>query len=241
MLASLIGVISVWKHMGRLIEQNLHFLVSFSAGVFLFITYKLILEITREAESIQMGLTWILIGVLSVWLIFKFLPSFHHHHDNETEEPKHSPLDARRIIFGDAIHNMGDGLLLVTSFAINSTLGLAATISIFIHEIIQEISEFFVLKQAGYSTKKALLVNFSASATILFGSVGGFFLLKYFKFIEIPLLGLAAGSFLIVVIQDLIPHSIKTSTTKMHIIKHLTWFATGILIMIGLGAISTTH
>ena len=136
---------------------------------------------------------------------------------------------------------MGDGLLLVTSFAINSTLGLAATISIFIHEIIQEISEFFVLKQAGYSTKKALLVNFSASATILFGSVGGFFLLKYFKFIEIPLLGLAAGSFLIVVIQDLIPHSIKTSTTKMHIIKHLTWFATGILIMIGLGAISTTH
>ena len=238
MLASLIGVVSIWKHLGKIIEKNLHFLVSFSAGVFLYITYNLIMEILLEASTVQMGISWISAGVLAVWLIFKLLPSFHHHHDDETDDCEHSALDARRIIFGDAIHNVGDGLLLVTSFAVSTSLGIAATMSIFIHEIIQELSEFFVLRQAGYSTKKALLINFLASATILIGSLGGFFLLHYFKFIEVPLLGLAAGSFLVVVMQDLIPHSIKTSTTKMHIIKHLLWFTFGIIIMLGLSKIT---
>jgi zinc transporter ZupT len=72
----------------------------------------------------------------------------------------------------------------------------------------------------------------------LIGSVGGLFLLDNFKVFEIPLLGLAAGSFLMVVIQDLIPHSIKVSTSRAHIIKHLAWFLAGLLIMIGLSTIS---
>lgn len=238
MLASLIGVISVWQKLGKIVEDNLHFLVSFSAGVFLYISYQLILETVYEAEATQFGLFWILIGIFSIWLIFKLLPTFHHHHDNETEIHVHSSIDARRIIIGDGIHNITDGILLVTSFTISTTLGMIATFSIFIHEIIQEISEFFVLKGSGYSTKKALLVNFFTSATILIGSIGGFFLLKSFKAVEVPLLGLASGSFLMVIIQDLIPHSIKTSTTKRHIIKHLIWFLIGLLLMIGIDKIT---
>jgi len=240
MLASLIGVISVWKKLGQIIENNLHFLVSFSAGVFLFISYHLILETVSEAKTIQTGLFWILFGIFSIWLVFKLLPTFHHHHDNETEIHVHSQIDARRIIISDAIHNIGDGILLVTSFTVSTTLGMVATFSIFVHEIIQEISEFFVLKGAGYSTKKALIINFSTSTTILIGSLGGFFLLDNFKIFEIPLLGLASGSFLMVIIQDLIPHSIKTSTTKIHIVKHLAWFIIGLILMIGISEI-TSH
>ena len=52
MLASLAGVIFVWKNLGRLIEKNLHFLVSFSAGVFLFVTYNLSLETIEHAQTL---------------------------------------------------------------------------------------------------------------------------------------------------------------------------------------------
>jgi zinc and cadmium transporter len=238
MLASLMGVISIWKNIGQLIERNLHFLVSFSAGVFLFITYHLSTETIEHASSIQVGLLWILAGVFGIWFIFKLLPAFHHHCDNETEIHTHSPIDARKIIVSDAIHNIGDGILITASFTVSTTLGLVATLSIFIHEIIQEISEFFVLKQAGYSTQKALVINFITSSTILIGSIGGYFLLAGFESIEVPLLGLASGSFLMVVIQDLIPHSIKMSTSKLHIIKHLAWFLAGVLIMILVGLFS---
>ena len=52
MLASLGGVISVWKKAGRLIEKNLSLLVSFSAGVFLIVSYQLGVE-TIEHSSFQ--------------------------------------------------------------------------------------------------------------------------------------------------------------------------------------------
>lgn len=237
MLASLIGVISVWKNIGKIIEKNLHFLVSFSAGVFMFITYHLGLETIEHADTVSSGLIWIFIGAIGIWLIFKILPSFHHHHDHEGDDHTHSSIDVRKIIIGDGIHNIGDGILLTASFAVSTTLGVITTLSVFVHEIIQEISEFFVMKEAGYTTKKALLINFSVSGTILIGSIGSFFLLDTFEAIEIPLLGIAAGSFLMVVIQDLIPHSIK-SASKQHILKHIAWFAIGLILMIVLSLVT---
>lgn len=232
MLASLIGVISIWKKFGQIIGNNLHFLVSFSAGVFLFISFHLSLETIHHASTPNIGFIWILSGMFGLWLIFKLLPTFHHHHNQKIEEQSHSTLDARKIILSDCLHNIGDGILLATSFTVSAVLGWTATLSIFIHEIIQEISEFFVLKEAGFTTPKALKINFLASATILIGSVGGFFLLENFEKLEVPLLGIASGAFLMVVIQDLIPHSIKSSTTKKHILKHFACFILGLLLMI---------
>lgn len=240
MLASLVGVVSVWKKLGKIIEKNLHFLVSFSAGVFLFVTYNLGLETIEHAEKIIWGLVWIFAGALGLWLIFKFLPSFHHHHDSELEPHTHSSIDTRRIILADGIHNIGDGLLLAASFTVSTTLGLITTLSIFAHEIIQEISEFFVMRESGYSVKKALLTNFLVSGTILVGSLGGFFLLETFEKIEVPLLGIATGSFLMVVIQDLVPHSVR-SVSKQHLVKHLGWFLLGLFIMILVGLVSPSH
>jgi zinc and cadmium transporter len=240
MLASLVGVISIWSKLGQIIQKNLHFLVSFSAGVFLLIAYELGHETIEHAEN-GYGWLWILVGALGLWLIFKFLPSFHHHHDNDSssEAHTHSGIDARKIMISDGIHNIGDGILLAASFAVSASLGWMATLSVFIHEIIQEISEFFVLKEAGYSTRKALKLNFLVSGTILIGSIGAYFLLDNFEAFEAPLLGISAGTFLIVVLQDLIPHSIKNSSKK-HILKHLVWFALGLVVMYFVSHL-TTH
>ena len=232
MLASLGGVLFVWKKAGKVIEQHLGFLVSFSAGVFLIVAYQLGQEALEHAETLSIGLAWIFAGAVGIWVLFKIIPQFHHHHDEKEEKHTHSKLDARRILFGDAVHNIGDGILLAASFAISTSLGVVTALSVFIHELVQEVSEFFVLKQAGYSTKKALSWNVLISATILIGSLGGFFLLDTFEMFEVPLLGISAGAFLIVIFHDLIPHSVRTSESKTHYVKHVMWFVLGLALML---------
>jgi zinc and cadmium transporter len=233
MLASLVGVLSVWKHAGVFIERHLRFLVSFSAGVFLIIAFNLGIEVIEHGSDLHTSLLWIGAGALGIWIIFKLIPSFHHHHDEHEEDHAHSSIDARRILTGDAIHNIGDGILLAAAFTISTTFGAITALSIFIHELVQEVSEFFVLKQAGYSTKKALILNFLISGTILIGALGSFFLVESFEVLEIPLLGIAAGSFLVIILYDLVPHSVRTSKTKTHYLLHLLWFLIGVVLMLG--------
>lgn len=237
MLASLVGVFSVWQRAGRVIERNLNLLVSFSAGVFLVIAYQLAVETTEHSGTFGSGFVWIAAGALTVWFLFKFLPSFHHHHAEEFETGHHSRLDARRIMISDAIHNTGDGLLLAASFAVSSSLGALAALSIFVHELVQEMSEFFVLRQAGYSVKRALALNFALSAMILFGALGGFLLLESFEAFEVPLLGLASGAFSVVVFHDLIPHSVRTSRHEKHYLRHVMWFSMGAVLMFVVGLV----
>jgi len=232
MLASLVGAIFVWKQIGKIIERNLNFLVSFSAGVFLIIAYELTNETIEHAGSFQDGLLWITAGAVAILIAFRLLPTFHHHHDEkDNDSHSHSRIDARRILASDALHNIGDGILLAASFAVSVPLGIVTTLSIFVHELVQEVSEFFVLRQAGYSTKRALTLNFLVSGTILIGAVGGLYLLDQFEALEVPLLGIAAGSFLIVVVYDLIPHSVRTSQRKAQYFKHGVWFVVGLLLM----------
>lgn len=232
MCASLIGVFSVWKKLGEFIEKRLGFLVSFSAGVFLVIAIGIILEIFEHTD-VYRGVGFVAIGLIFMGLMFKVIPSFHHHHSSEEEHPEHSKIDAKKVIFGDAIHNIGDGVLLATAFSIDFNFGVFTTLSIFIHELVQETSEFFVLKQAGFSTKKALVINFIVSGAILVGVILGYFLLEKYESIELFLFGLSAGAFLFVVFKDLIPHSFSHGKSNNCLKKHLIFFIFGALLMFG--------
>jgi zinc and cadmium transporter len=224
MLASLAGIVFLWKSLGRVLEKNLSLLVSFSAGVFLLVVIQLLREVFVHGSSVGMGILWAVVGVVGVLLLFRFLPAFHHHHDEHHEDDEHSHIDARRIMLGDAMHNIGDGVLLAVAFSVSVPLGIATAVSIFVHEFVQEASEFFVLRQAGLSTKKALLYNFSVSATILIGAIGGYFLLESFSALEVPLLAISAGAFLVVVLHDLIPDAVRNSQKKKSYAKHIAFF-----------------
>lgn len=231
MLVSLSGKLLTWRIWGPVVEENLHFLVSFAAGVLLVIAYNLSQEIIEHTGGLAAGLPWIAIGALVVIVAFRYLPDFHHHHDTGATVHVHSKIDARRILLSDAIHNVGDGVVIVVSFSASLFLGIASTVSILLHEILQEISEFFVLRQTGLSANKALLYNSAVSSTILIGTLGAYFLLGQFEALEVPLIGLAAGSYLIVVFHDLIPHSISRASGWNHYAIHFVFFVIGAALM----------
>jgi len=230
MLASLVGVLAVWNRAGKFIEQRLDYLVSFSAGVFLVFLFGLASEAVALTGGLVRGLPWLLLGAVGIWTVFKLMPDSHVH---THADHSHTQLDARRLITIDAIHNIADGIFLAASYAVSPALALVAGVSIFVHEALQEMSEFFVLRDAGYSTKKALVINFAVSSTILIGAVGGYLLLDVFEMLEGPLLGFAAGGILTVVLHDLIPHSIREARHASHYAVHLLWFVAGVFAMVG--------
>jgi len=237
MCASLVGVFTVWGRAGSIVEKNLDFLTSFAAGVFLIVAYHLGEETLEHAATAKEGLIWILAGALFIWIIFKLLPLLHthgHEHAGHTVDP-------RRLLISDSVHNVGDGIVLAASFVASSALGVAATLSIFFHELVQEISEFFVLREGGYSVRRALSLNFLVSSTVLIGALGAYFLLDLFELIEVPLLGFSAGAFLVVVLGDLIPHSLKATNGYFHTLKHLVWFVLGAALMFAVSTLGGGH
>lgn len=232
MFASLIGIVFLQKTAREFLEGKLSFLVSFSAGVFLITSGALALEVFELVSSVYLGAGLIGLGYALAWGLSALMPESHHHHDAACAATQKS---ARKLIVGDAVHNVADGVVLVVAFAASPALGIAATVSIVIHEALQEISEFFVLRQAGYSVKKALMVNFAVSSSVLVGVFLGYFALASHD-LEILLLAVSAGFFLNVVIHDLLPKPHQHETSSVFL-KHLGLVLLGALLMGGVASV----
>ncbi len=237
MLASLIGIVFVQKTAHNFLDSKMSFLVSFGAGVFLVTAGALGLEVFELVSSLWQGVLLIGIGYVLAFGLNTLMPETHHHHDANCVA---SSKGARKLIIGDAIHNIADGVVLVVAFAAAPALGIAATVSVLVHEVLQEISEFFVLRQAGYSIKKALTINFLVSSTILIGVFLGYFALASHE-LEIILLAVSTGFFLNVVIHDLLPKPHQHETTSLFL-KHFGLVLLGVVLMGSIAsALSDTH
>ena len=233
MAASLAGVIFTHRKFGQWLTKNLSVLVSLAAGTFAFLVYNL----SREAVEILGSSTALLIifgSFIISWVGFKLIPFFHHHHEGSDHE--HSAIEGRKILVADGIHNIGDGIILVAAFSVSPTLGIITSLGIFLHEFVQEISEYFVLRRAGYSNKLALMRNFQVSSTILIG-VGLAIVLSQLN-IEPYLLAVTAGLFLTIVLQDLLPDTIEAAREPGKLLPYAAAFMIGVVMMTGLSIIA---
>lgn len=238
MLASLVGVVFVSKAAQSFLQKRLSFLVAFSAGVFLVTAGALGLEVFELTDSVLSGSLLIVAGYFIAWCLHALLPETHHHHEPDCHR-SHGRA-AKKLIIGDAIHNVADGAVLVVAFTVSPALGIAATVSILIHEVLQEISEFFVLRQAGYSVTKALALNFAVASTIFIGVVLGYLALISHE-LEVLLLALSSGFFLHIVIHDLLPKP-ANHESKSLFFKHLALVILGALLMGSVaGFLSDSH
>lgn len=233
MLVSLVGVITTIRLIRRQVERGSHLLASFSAGVFLIVVFLLVQELFFEhggfSTAHYIRASSAIVGGALLMTLLARIPEFHHHHAGD-EDHTHSHKSARRIIVSDAAHNVSDGIIIATAFMTDVSLGFAATGAVIIHEIVQEFSEFFVLRQSGYSVRKALIVNAAVSSTILVG-IALTFLLGHIASIETILLGFAVGTLSVVVFHDLIPQTVRWSRNNNTVFRHLVAFFLGICSM----------
>ena len=226
MLVSLAGIFFVFDQ----IKKYIHYFISFSVGTFLGVIFFNLLPETINLLSAEVGAMYILGGFLLFFILSRFLFWHHHHHHHETHDHDHIKISGSMILVADFFHNFIDGILIVVAFLVDPALGIITTVAVLLHEIPQEISDFFVLIHAGFSKKRALLMNFLISSSTLLGAVVAFFFLSGVENALGPILGIATGNFLYIAASDLLPEiSHEQKNTK--ILMQIGVLLLGILLM----------
>jgi len=202
-IVSLISVLGVVFLYGQSWAQKfVDFAVSFAIGAILANVFLHLFEEAFESYSLILGL-FILLGILCFFIFEKYL---HWHHCHRLEGHDHCIKPAGYMtLFADGVHNVFDGFLIATSYAISFSAGLSTTIAVILHELPQEIGELGLLVASGFRKSKAVLLNFISSLMIFLG-VGLFYLLSTsFANIQPYLIAFVAGNFLYIAMSDLIP------------------------------------
>lgn len=110
----------------------------------------------------------LLIGLLAFFLLEKFsiLRHSHHHegdgHHHEKGFDKHEAGSAGwMILVGHGFHSITDGILISAAFLANPYLGLITSLAILAHEIPQQVGDFIVMLNAGFTRKRAFFYSLS--------------------------------------------------------------------------------
>jgi len=237
-LLSLSGVAFFGKT-GHLVGTH-RFIVPFAIGAFLGITFFELIPETLEASHFY-GSVAIVAGFLLFYLLSNILHTYHHHHDDggHDDHCAATKVSAMMLLWGDAIHNVTDGIVIASSFFINPAVGIATAIGIALHEIPQEIAEYGVLLQAGYSPKKALFLNFLSAFGVVVGAGLSLIFIGFLGEYMWVLTGVAAGNLLYIASSDLLPGVHKESHINGSFIPSFIATLAGVILIAGL--ISYTH
>jgi zinc and cadmium transporter len=125
-----------------------------------------------------------------------------HHHGHDAEEAGQSGW---MILIGDGLHNFVDGVLIAAAFMVDFEVGVFTALAIVAHEIPQEIGDFIVLINAGFSRARALLYNLISGILSVLGGVLGYFFLEKANAAMPYLLVIASSGFIYIAVSDLIP------------------------------------
>lgn len=215
-------------------------LLSFAAGVFIIAGGGVVLE-SLEIISPTETIFYFLGSVVFFHLLSLVWPEHHFHReelDDHCVDCKPRAGTARRMLIGDSVHNIVDGMLLVPAFMVGTEFGIFTVLAIWLHEIVQEISEFIVFKESGYSTRRALVLNGLSSLTIFVGVAIAFVAAELVHDLEGPLLAIAGGAFLYIALKDLVPHSVRHSRKHHKYATHVAAFLLGLLLMVATGQLA---
>jgi zinc and cadmium transporter len=199
---SLMGILTF------MLERELHrglllYLVSLSVGgLFGGAFFHLIPEAVEASGFTPRVSVYILIGILTSFIVEQCL-KWRHCHVLTSEEHHHT--FGYMNLFGDAVHNMIDGMIIGGSYLVSSSMGLATTLAVCFHELPQEIGDFGILLYAGFRKRTALLYNFLTALTAFIGAVVALALSVHIENLVMFLVPFTAGNFIYIAGSDLIP------------------------------------
>ena len=202
-------------------------LVSYAVGALLGVSMLAILPETLEQLPPSHVFATLLAGILLFFLLEKLVLWRHcHTHDCEVHESS-----AELVLVGDAFHNFVDGAVIAAAVITSVPLGVSTAVAVAAHEIPQEVGDFAILLQGGYSRRRALWFNALSGAAGGVGAVAAFLFLDTLPGVLPYFLVLAAASFLYVAMADLIPglHRGRTDAGSLH---QILLIAAGIATMV---------
>jgi len=224
-LVSFVGVVTLYLR-PKLLEKILFGLVSFAAGALIGAAFLDLLPESMEKLG-EKVFPYALLGVVVFYVIETFFNWYHCHYGHHHHHAKvHVKSFAWLNLFGDAIHNFVDGMIIAAGYIVSVPAGIAITIGVVLHEIPQELGDFGILVYGGVKKGKALFFNFLSALTAVLGA-----LLVYFfsgiADISAYLVPFAAGGFIYIASADLLPELHKERNIPKAFTQ-LLFFMTGI-------------
>ena len=232
------GVLSVAVAAGltlAVLSRLVQHLVSLSTGVLLATALLNILPEAFESKTNPQALFATLLGGLLFFFLLEKAELYRHSHHHEGDHHHHHHGFDRQqagrggwsVILGDSIHNFCDGIIIAAAFLADTGVGVVTALAIIAHEIPQEVGDYIVLLNAGFSRARALFFNALSGLAAVLGGIVGYFVVGPWQAAFPYLLVVAASSFIYVAVADLIPQ-LQHRLTLKETAAQLLWLLAGL-------------
>jgi zinc and cadmium transporter len=216
-------------------------MVSLAAGALLATTLLHLLPEAFESDKGSHTLFAVLLGGFIFFFLLEKVELYRHSHHHEGDDHQHHDgFDEQQagrgglsILIGDGLHNFADGVLIAAAFLTDVRLGILTALTVVTHEVPQEVGDYVVLVNAGFSKRKALIYNVIAGCGAVLGGVVGYFVLEQAKNMLPYLLVFSSASFLYVAVADLIPQMQRRMPAR-ELASQLFFITLGIAIIYGM-------
>jgi zinc and cadmium transporter len=209
-IGSLLGVgggalVLVWRQQ---VKKLMTSLLAFAAAAFLGVSFlDLLPEAVEAVEEPHFIFISFLVGLTLFFILERALMKYlrTHEHSHGEHEDEHTESLPALVLVGDALHNFIDGIAIAIAYVANPALGLTTALAIAAHEIPQEIGDFSILLDRGWSNKKVILANLYCGLTTFLGiGIGYYAVSSVEEYLPYFLAGVA-GIFTYIGLSDLVP------------------------------------
>ena len=201
-LISLIGIATIMLGVQRL-ERVIPLLISLAVGgLFGDALVHLLPEAFEEADSQALTSFYVILGILLFFVLERYL-HWHHEHRAHSVSPVH-PVAYINLV-SDGVHNLLDGLIIGAAYLVSVPIGLATTLAVALHEVPQEQGDFGILVHAGFTPRRALLMNFLSAGLAFVGVIISLLVGPNVGDYTVFMIPLTAGGFIYIAGSDLIP------------------------------------
>lgn len=177
-------------------------LVGYAAGVLLGAAFLGMIPTALARGAADAAILPTVLAGLVLFFVLEKLVLWRHCHDGGCEaHGRAAPL----ILVGDAFHNFVDGVVIAAAFLVSIPLGIGTAVAVVAHEVPQEVGDFAILLDSGYSRAKAFWLNLLSAAATLPGALLGYFWLAQMTDAIPFILALSAASFIYIALADLVP------------------------------------
>ncbi len=219
-----------------LLSKVVERMVSLSVGIMLSTSLLHALPEAFESNADPRSLFATLLGgLLAFFMLEKFAILRHSHHhegDGHHHAHGHDKREAGKagwmILVGDGMHNFTDGILIAAAFLANPELGIVTGLAIIAHEIPQEIGDFIVLLNAGFTRTRAYVFNLLCSLMSVAGGLLGYYMLDRASGLIPYVLVFASSGFIYIAVGDLMPQMQRRATVRESVPQ---------VLLIGLGVV----
>ncbi len=176
-------------------------LVSYAVGALLGVALLALLPEALETLSPANVFGTLLAGILTFFVLERLVLLRHCHTDECHVHAATVPL----VLIGDAFHNFIDGAIVCTAVLTSVPLGINTAVAVAAHEIPQEVGDIAVLLAAGYSRRRALVLNVVSGSSGLLGALVAYTGVSFLPNVRPFVLAFSSASLLYIAMSDLIP------------------------------------